>query len=404
MTTERAAELHPALAVAATWSLFLPLTVQYLSFGACAFGSLWLLWKRGDLRSVVMQPATLALFAWWAWLVASAAWSHAPTHDRLSHAWTYSLVLWVPLIARATTSHTGRLAIVHFVGSASLVAAVIAVDALCSPSGHCAWLPFVGVTGNQRIAYSLLLALAAALAATQALETGPRRRLPWLGAAVLCLCALSLQDRRTGMVLAPALLALAALARLRAPASRTTVLLGIAVSVAVVMALFPQVGARFAEGLAELREYRSQGAVETSWGMRLRMYEVTASLVGERPVAGHGLGSWAQLWRDRVHGGAVLESHSTPHNEYLLVAVQGGWIALSLIGVALGATLRTLWHRGTAALPALLVLTAMLGTGLFNVVLRDAKFALPLLMLAAWAVSVSRADNRAPLGSRPRST
>lgn len=404
MSAGRTAGLHPALAVAAAWSLFLPLAVQYVAFGACAFGSLWLLWTRSELRTAVTRPAALALYAWWIWLVASATWSQAPMHDRLTHAWTYSLVLWVPLMARATAAPTGRLGIVHFIGAASVVAAVIVADALCGPSGFCEWLPFVGVTGNQRIAYSLLLALASALAATLALELEQRHRLTWLVAAVLCLCALSLQDRRTGMVLAPALLALAALARLRAPAGRATVLLGLVATVALVLVLFPQVGARFAEGLAELREYRSHGAVETSWGMRLRMYEVTASLVGERPVVGHGLGSWAQLWRDRVHGGAILESHSTPHNEYLLIAVQGGWVALGLIGIALGATLQTLWRRGSASVPALLVLTAMLGTGLFNVVLRDAKFALPLLTLAAWAGSASRAHNWVPFGVRPRST
>lgn len=403
MTTADRQCLHPMVPVAAAWALFLPLTCQYLAFAACAFGSMGVLWKSGELGAASRRPLALALSAWWLWLALSANWSRAPVHDLAAHAWTYSLVLWIPLMQRAVRPRDARQALGHFIGAASAISVVLLLGSVCAPQEACGWLPFVGVTGNQRIAYSLLLALAAALAAARMADGDAGRRWPWAIASLICLTGLAIQDRRTGMVLAPVLLAIVAIFQPRRPGTRAAVLVALIVAVAGSIQVLPQVGERFAEGLSELRAYRSEGSVETSWGMRLRMYEVTAALVGEHPIAGHGLGSWAVLWRDRVHGGAILESHSTPHNEFLLVAVQGGWVALVLLGIAFAIVLAGIRRRGRPALPALLVMVAMVGAGLFNVVLRDAKFALPLLLLAAWSAAAGRqpsADNWPP-AARP---
>ena len=102
----------------------------------------------------------------------------------------------------------------------------------------------------------------------------------------------------------------------------------------------------------------------------------------ERPLAGHGLGSWAGEWRQRVTGSALLQGHTTPHNEYLLLAFQGGLVAWALLAALFGrAVLGAVGHHGHGV-PALLVLAAFAWCGLTNVALRDVKFALPLLSMA----------------------
>jgi hypothetical protein len=108
------------------------------------------------------------------------------------------------------------------------------------------------------------------------------------------------------------------------------------------------------------------------------------------------VGSWVTEWRQRVAGSAALEAHTTPHNEYLLLAMQGGAVALALALVLWLLAWRGILRGGRPAVAALLVLVALSGAACFNVVLRDAKFALPLLGLAALAWAASRSPGRQP--------
>jgi hypothetical protein len=105
------------------------------------------------------------------------------------------------------------------------------------------------------------------------------------------------------------------------------------------------------------------------------------ALHDERPLTGHGLGSWPQWWRQNTQSGTLLNAHTTPHNEYLLAAAQAGVPAALLL---LAWLLANLWASAAAgAVPALMVWTTLLTTACTHAVLRDAKLALPLLLLAA---------------------
>jgi O-antigen ligase len=84
-----------------------------------------------------------------------------------------------------------------------------------------------------------------------------------------------------------------------------------------------------------------------------------------------------------------------------MVASQAGLLGLTLLIGWLLAQLRTALRQGDAGVPALLVWLAMAGAGLFNVVLRDAKFGVPLLMLAALATAAARLP-AAPVLSQAR--
>ena len=126
-------------------------------------------------------------------------------------------------------------------------------------------------------------------------------------------------------------------------------------------------------------------------GMRLRMVDVTLDMVRERPWIGHGAGSWPGLWRERVRGGELLQAHQTPHDEYLLVLQQGGAVGLALFLAAIALLLRAVWRRGPAGHAALLVGIGFVVAAVFNAALRDAKLALPLMLLGASAWARSKA-------------
>ena len=92
---------------------------------------------------------------------------------------------------------------------------------------------------------------------------------------------------------------------------------------------------------------------------------------------------------EAIDEAALLLGNTTPHNEYLLLLVQGGLVAWACLLLLVACALRGVFRHRRAAIPAVLVLTAMAWAALFNVVLRDSKFALPLLTLSAlgWAAS-----------------
>lgn len=373
------------LPVGAAWALYLPLGVQYLFFLGSGLTALALLWRARRLAELAVHPLLRLALLFWAWMLLSATWSSAAPREIGAHLWHYSLPLWMWPLALLIEPRHARLALRHFIVVSVLVALLLPT------------LLAERVTGNQRIEYSLLLALATSFALIEALAPtlAVRWRALWLAAACVCIAGLALQDRRTGILALPLLLAVWVWARQKNWGRRLGLLALLVLATLLAWQTSTAVRTRFAEGVAELRSYQSQGTVETSWGMRLRMLEVSGEMVQERPWFGHGAGAWLGQWQQRVRGGAeLLTAHTTPHNEYLLITVQGGGVALALFLVALAGHGVAAWRsavNGIGRSPhALLVWTAFAFAALFNVALRDAKLALPLLMLGALAWAASR--------------
>jgi hypothetical protein len=379
------------LVLAAPWALYLPLGTKYAVYLGLGVASVATLQRGGRLTQALRHPLFLAVLAFWCWLIISVAWTPAATGDVVAHLWTYSLLLWVVPIALACPPGDARRALRHFVVASTLAALLWLVESTGLRTDVGVWLPFVEATGNRRIALSLMLALGAALGTLLALDGhSPRERWLWAACALLCTAGVALQDRRSGMVVLPAMLVVLAWVRQPTWPRRVAVTGAVLVAIALGWTQLDTVQQRFAEGVAELRSYDREGDVATSWGMRLRMYEVTAAMVRERPLAGHGAGSWVSLWRERVSSDGKLGRHTAPHQEYLLVATQGGAVALALLLAAIVAALRAAQRAGPDGHALLLVLVTLVVAGLFNVVLRDAKFALPLLTLAVLAGAASR--------------
>jgi len=396
----------PAAAVTAAfvgWSIFLPIGVKYpLLLGATAWG-LWQLRRQGGFSHVKAEPAMRLAVLFWAWSAVSALWTAGPWQEAAGQVGLYALVLCVPVIGQTLPAGWALRAMQHFCVAAGAVGGLCLLQSWALLPAPDAWVWHSAVTpeGNQRIVTSLLLALGCALALREAIQVRLQGRggmAAWGWCAVACAAAAGLasQDRRTGMVTLPVLvlilgmgLALAQRAgrRQRVGLALTALLCCLAVGVGT-----PGVRDRFAEGFKELASYSATGDVANSWGMRLRMVEKSVEMATERPIAGHGLGSWATLWTQRVPAHSLLADQRTPHNEYLLVLTQTGLVGLVLwLGVLWAHATRGLWRSGARVVPAsLLVWGALAWAGFFNVVLRDGKFAVPLLMLAALAWAGAR--------------
>ncbi|MBI5259511.1 MAG: O-antigen ligase family protein [Burkholderiales bacterium] len=384
------------LAAACAWAAFMPVGAKYLAYLGCGAAACVSLWRARQLATLWQQPDWHAAAAFWGLTVLSVAWSSGRTGDIGAQLWLYGMLLVTPVIALGCPVDLARLALRHF-GLAS------AAVGLATVLGHHGMLPesllwhsTVQAEGNQRIATSLVLALGVAMnlaCALQARATQPQapwQTLGWWVAALLALAGLALQDRRTGMVALPVLLAVLGLARLRTAKARLALVLGVVLLSLAAWQLSPTVRGRIDEGLNEIRRYQPSDSTETSWGMRLRLAEHTLDMVRERPLLGHGVGAWVGQWRQRVQKGLLISIHLTPHNEYLLVASQLGLVGIAALLWLLGGQLVRAWRAGPAAYPALVVWTAIALTGFFNVVIRDAKFALPMLIVAGFAGAACR--------------
>jgi O-antigen ligase len=70
----------------------------------------------------------------------------------------------------------------------------------------------------------------------------------------------------------------------------------------------------------------SEGEIGTSEGMRLDFWTKSLDAIKEKPVIGHGVGSWKLNYS--IRSGLDINN---PHQEFLLWAVEGGAIGLLLL-------------------------------------------------------------------------
>ncbi len=383
-----------ALAVAAAWSCYSTLGLGYTVFLACLCSGAWHLQRTRGWGTTWRGAGYRAFAALWLLLLVSALWSPAPRGAIVAHLWTYSLVLLMPISAAAWTPAAARKALRHFIAASAMVGALNAIQYVGVLPDFDLWRRIVDAQGNQRIAVSLLLALGAVLGLVEALDSDSARRgrrLFWMIAALLCTVGLAAQDRRSGMLNLPLLLFVLVFARERTFLRRVMLVAAIGLLGFAAWQAADGVRTRFAEGFAELQASRNAATVSTSWGQRLSMVEITAEMVAERPLLGHGVASWKVLWEERTSIGSSLHEHTTPHNEYLLVASQVGAVGVLLLLAGLAAAGRSAWNSGPTGTAALLTWTMLATSSLFNAMLRDAKFSLPLLTLATLATIAARA-------------
>jgi len=391
-TPTRAESALAALMPLAAWCTYAPLGAKYLTWLLATGLAAAVVHRQRAWRPAFAGTGPRLLLAMSLLLWLSALWSVAPAGRIGAHAWTYLLPLSTVLLAQACPAAAARRFLLHFALASGTVGALWWLDHQLGLPNSLLWTSTIAASGNERIASSSLLAVGAAMACwlgSQA-ET-PRQRWLAVALAVLATAGLTAQDRRTGMLLLPLLLLAWALAAPRRLDVKAMLAVGVLAAAGATWLLSDGVRARFDEGRREVLAYNiGQAQVDTSWGLRLRMAEVTWQMVQERPWTGHGLGSWRLLWTQRVPAGTREADNSTPHNEYLMVATQAGLpAALLLLGWWLAMATAAV-RAGKVGVPALMIWLTLALAALANAVMRDPKFALPLWLLAGLCTALLR--------------
>ena len=162
---------------------------------------------------------------------------------------------------------------------------------------------------------------------------------------------------------------------------------------------FDKVAQRFSSVQTEVSAYSVKPEAVTSSGVRLSFWKTSVEAIGQHPLAGTGLGSWAREYNriDRVRDPAHVDLGvgSNPHQEFLLWGVQLGVVGVLLLFAFLLAVVQDLRKtptpvaRAGISVVAGLVLSCLLNSSLYDAYIGD-FFCLALSVLLAYGITAPR--------------
>ena len=112
---------------------------------------------------------------------------------------------------------------------------------------------------------------------------------------------------------------------------------------ALMMVLSPRFQSKTTEVIKDVISYR-QGSIATSQAQRLDYWHRSLLAFQEKPLIGHGVGSWRMNYHQL--GGMQVDAPSNPHQQYLLWTVESG-----AVGVALFFGILFFQFKGAGKLP-----------------------------------------------------
>lgn len=236
--------------------------------------------------------------------------------------------------------------------------------------------------GNKSILLGILLAVAAAWMLHDLVNSQQRRWLAVMRFVYVAVAAVALAKTRTGLLIFSVLCLTVLFKSIRSTWHRVAVAALLVVVAGAGVQVIPGVGQRLAGTVDDARNFM-QGKEISKDGVRLDMFRVTLEIIEEKPITGHGIGTWHQRYIQKVES-TEIEKHTTPHNDYLLYLSEMGIIGLAgllLIWAMQFVAARRLGSDMGAKLTMLTI--ALLIGGMFNAILRDAVFGLAFMILLA---------------------
>ena len=124
---------------------------------------------------------------------------------------------------------------------------------------------------------------------------------------------------------------------------------------------------RMTKVVSEVITYSQTRATDTSSGERLIYWEKSLQAIAEKPLLGHGAGSWNFEYRKHLGDIPAPLTSDNPHQLFLLWAVEGGLVGMVLLIAVLWSllTFSTQWEDRDARTLQALVL-ALVISGMFN--------------------------------------
>lgn len=387
---ERAARL---LLLPAAFSIPFSTALMNVFIGLALIAFVLALIADRSLARPLRTPASLCALALLALVLVGSTWSVAPPDEVQNAMRKYVKLLVLPLavcLCWRAPDLPARMLRWSLAGCAVLATSLYLVWLDRMPSSSLGWWRVGDISDpyafRNHITIGILLSFAACaafLAATYPQDTRKRAGLLVLG--VFFAAPILMGNGRTGYV--GLFVGLFALYLLRARITLLRSML-VAAAVSVLFAGVYMVSPNFKARMDLLVTEVSSDNAASPNGLRKSFIKVGTQAVIDRPLLGHGTGSFSEVFAPeskRIWVGSPHDQNKRhqPHSEPLLLAVQLGLIGVGLYFALLGTIGKAaLWRRDPSA-DALALLVAIYGiTSLFNSLLWDPTEAYWFLLLA----------------------
>ena len=196
---------------------------------------------------------------------------------------------------------------------------------------------------------------------------------------------------RTGMLVFSCLMILFMFQRL----SRRNCQIGFVLFCSAVAAIYytsDNFAGRVNEVVTEVKNYEP-GKSRTSIGQRFDWYRSGMTLIREKPILGHGTGSYPYV-QERVTTDSKIKETDNPHNEFLFLTIQFGLIGLMLFFTLIAAQI--FFSRQIAKQKQMLlhgVILAMVSGSLINSLLFDSQQGHFYLFMSAALMTAQSSDH-----------
>ncbi len=305
---------------------FMPFSTSLMGVTATLAAVFWLL--SGDFSSLpqlmqknVSVSLAITLFLL---LVIGLTYSPVPLNDSLDILRKYRKIIYFAIVVSLFKDNEGaaRLAEDSFIaGCVILLLISYSIFFSIIPSER------FGFSVVYHITHSLFMAILAFWCLQRMFESRQYVYL-WLGLFLLATINLFyIAPGRTGMLVYIALIILTLLQRLSWKKLLPATIL-VSIVVGITFFTSSNFSIRVNEAVDEMREYQAESS-RTSLGMRFDWWQNSIDLIMQKPVLGHGTGSFQAVQENLIKDGDT-QSTDNPHNEYLFLAVQTGLVGLFL--------------------------------------------------------------------------
>ena len=282
--------------------------------------------KQRSFPSFKLWPS----MTWWillamVWMSLSFWWTESSSADALAGWGRHSRILWfIPVLYLLRSPEQSLLTLKWFV--AGMVVMMLSSWALVAglpvPWATAKELPSLGIVHGSTLEQPVLLTFLAVVLWFMR-DHWPQGHWRWVPIGILLLTVFNVffvMTGRSGFLVMLVFISMAVWWQL--PKRWRWLVVGLPfVLAALMMVLSPRFQTKTSQVVKDVISYQ-QGSVESSQGQRLDYWHRSLLAVQEKPLIGHGVGSWRMNYH-RL-GGMQADAPSNPHQQYLLWLVEAG--------------------------------------------------------------------------------
>lgn len=371
------------------FSAFLPHGLSYTASLLVLF--LWLISPQQRRLHIQRLPSKqimflLAAFVLWPIFVTTYYGWFTDTTTRLFHVVRVALLLQMGLMC--TTSE--RLAAFKgLIWGGLFTCLIIITHQITALPDWAIWRNLLEVQGSQSSRAMIMLAIASGICLAMWVKTKDGSKiqsLTWLASGILFAAVMATYSiSRNAQIV---LLSMPFILLIHHYRSWRGVLIsagGCAIFVLLSWNFFPNIPTRFSQAAIELEGFLGSGNCDSSVGVRFAMSKMAWNNLMTHPWMGTGIGSFVEYWmplaKQNCPSAAGIRQ---PHNDFLLFAMEAGWMGLITTLAVIFWFLRISWNQSrVSGAVGLLLCVSLIITGFINSPMRDAGIGFVMIFLLA---------------------